>query len=298
MSVAEIIFLVVLVACGIIGFFNGLRFGAPFVFAIIGSKYLSGFVIDILAGFMNTDGATLSIIAFAITFVVLLILLKKIMLIFENLVLLDAVGGAVFGAWKGLYLVNIAVFVMNSFGISPVDFDTRNAMSMYRFVENSIDLNIGYSRTSNNNYEIDYNYNYDSNVSASAPSIMPVKMSEIHGISSQFGQRVDPITHEVKHHGGIDFGGPVGTPIYATADGEVISVKISNKGYGNNVIIDHGNGYRTRYAHLNFIYVQIGDKVRKGQNIATMGSTGKSTGPHLHYEVIKDNKRINPMNFF
>ena len=299
MSVAEIIILIILIACAIIGLRNGLRFGAPFVLAIIGSKYLSGFMTDFLTIFINTDGAVISIMAFVATFILLLSVLKHIIVpIIENLEFIDTVGGAVFGVLKGLFLVNIAIFALNSFGISVVDFNTRSNSAVYGFAENFVDLNIGYSRTSNNEYEIDNNYKYDPNVSSYAPSIMPVKMSEVNGISSQFGQRIDPITHETKHHGGVDFSGPMGAGIYSTADGKVVSVKVSNSGYGNNIIIDHGNGFRTRYAHLSFIYVQIGDKVQKGQKIGSMGSSGKSTGPHLHYEVIKDNKRINPVNFF
>ncbi len=300
MGVADIVILVVLAICAIIGFSRGLEFGAPFVLAIIGSKLLSSFTTNILSMFINTDGATMSIISFIVTYIILSLLLKKIVVIFQDLGFIDIVGGIVFGVWKGLYVVNIIIFIMTSLGISVVDYNAGKNLAVYKFAENFIDLNIGYSRTNNYNYEINDNFVYTSNMSnsSSAPSMMPVNMSEIKGISSKFGQRIDPITRETKFHGGVDFSGPMGAGIYSTADGKVISVKYSNSGYGNNVIIDHGNGFRTRYAHMSFIFVKIGDNVQKGHKIGTLGNSGKSTGPHLHYEVIKDNKRINPINFF
>ena len=86
--------------------------------------------------------------------------------------------------------------------------------------------------------------------------------------------------------------------IYSTGDGVVAKVEKNKSGYGNNVLIDHGYGYKTRYAHLHTIKVKKGEKVKRGQEIGTMGNTGKSTAPHLHYEVIKNNKTVNPINFF
>ena len=298
MGVADIVIIVVIAICAILGFLRGLEFGAPFVLAIIGSKLLSGFTTNLLSVFINTDGATMSIISFIVTYIILSLLLRKIVVIFQYLGFIDMVGGIVFGVWKGLYTINIIIFIMTSLGISVVDYNAGKNLAVYKFAENFIDLNIGYSRTNNYNYEINDNFVYTSDVPATAPSVMPVNMSEIKGITSKFGQRIDPMTREMKFHGGVDFSGPTGAGIFSTADGSVISVRYSNSGYGNNIIIDHGNGYRTRYAHLSHIYVKIGDNVKRGQQIGTMGSTGKSTGPHLHYEVIKDNKRINPINFF
>lgn len=130
------------------------------------------------------------------------------------------------------------------------------------------------------------------------PAIMPVKNTDIYRISSHYGQRTDPFYKVTKFHGGIDFSGPNGIGIYATGDGVVTRVERIKNGYGNNIIIDHGYGYKTRYAHLNSIKVKKGEKVKRGQEIGTMGSTGKSTAPHLHYEVIKNNKTVNPINFF
>lgn len=130
------------------------------------------------------------------------------------------------------------------------------------------------------------------------PAIMPVKDTDIYRISSHYGQRTDPFYKVSKFHGGIDFSGPIGIGIYATADGTVVKVQRSKNGYGNSVLIDHGYGYKTRYAHLDSFKVKRGDKVKRGQEIGTMGNTGKSTAPHLHYEVIKNNKTVNPINFF
>lgn len=130
------------------------------------------------------------------------------------------------------------------------------------------------------------------------PAIMPVKGTDIYRISSHYGHRTDPFYKVTKFHGGIDFSGPVGTGIYATGDGVVSMVEQNKRGYGNNIIIDHGYGYKTRYAHLHSFSVKKGDKVQRGQEIGKMGNTGKSTAPHLHYEVIKNKKTVNPIHFF
>ena len=133
---------------------------------------------------------------------------------------------------------------------------------------------------------------------SSIPAIMPVKDVDIYRISSHYGYRTDPFYKVQKLHGGIDFAGPIGTHIYCTGDGVVEKVSLGNSGYGNNIIINHGYGYKTRYAHINKSYVKVGQKVKRGEYIADMGNSGKSTAPHLHYEVIKNDKAINPVNFF
>ena len=130
------------------------------------------------------------------------------------------------------------------------------------------------------------------------PAIMPVKDVDIYRISSHYGYRTDPFYKVQKLHGGIDFSGPIGTNIYCTGDGVVEAVVLGNSGYGNYILVDHGYGYKTRYAHLKKALVKKGQKVTRGENIALMGNTGKSTAPHLHYEVIKNNKAINPIDFF
>ena len=130
------------------------------------------------------------------------------------------------------------------------------------------------------------------------PAIMPVKNVDIYRISSHYGQRTDPFYKVTKFHNGIDFSGPEGIGIYASGDGTVVKVERNKSGYGNNIVIDHGYGYKTRYAHLKDIKVKKGSKVKRGQEIGTMGNTGKSTAPHLHYEVLKNDKAVNPINFF
>ena len=130
------------------------------------------------------------------------------------------------------------------------------------------------------------------------PAIMPVKDVDIYRISSHYGYRTDPFYKVQKLHSGIDFAGPVGTHIYCTGDGVVEKVIKGAGGYGNNIIVNHGYGYKTRYAHINKAYVKEGQKVKRGEHIADMGNSGKSTAPHLHYEVIKNDKTINPVNFF
>ena len=114
--------------------------------------------------------------------------------------------------------------------------------------------------------------------------------------ASGFGVRLDPFTHRPAFHAGLDFAGPMLTPIYSTAPG-VVSFTGVRTGYGNTVEIDHGRGFKTRYAHLSSIGVAVGQRVALGQRIAAMGSTGRSTGPHLHYEVWVDGRPQNPARF-
>lgn len=129
------------------------------------------------------------------------------------------------------------------------------------------------------------------------PSISPVKLNKIH-ITSPFGWRFHPVRKAMVFHEGIDFAGTPGTDIYATGDGVVQAVYYNFFGYGNCVVIDHGFGYKTRYAHLKEAFVHEGDKVLRGERIASLGSSGLSTGPHLHYEVLYLDRQMNPWNFF
>ena len=132
----------------------------------------------------------------------------------------------------------------------------------------------------------------------SIPAIMPIALDELTRISSMFGYRIDPHYHTLRMHQGMDFTAKRGTPIHVTGDGVVLKVTKSWRGYGNNIIIDHGYGYRTRYAHLHKIGVKEGQKVTRGEIIGTVGNTGKSKGPHLHYEVHKNKRPIDPINFY
>ena len=130
------------------------------------------------------------------------------------------------------------------------------------------------------------------------PNISPVDMhiSSV-SISSSFGSRVHPISGEVQRHNGIDIRGPRGLPVYATANGTVILARSNYLGYGKCVLIDHGFGYKTRYAHLNKMFVEEGQTVTRGECIAAMGRTGRSTGTHLHYEVLYHNNPVNPWSY-
>ena len=115
-------------------------------------------------------------------------------------------------------------------------------------------------------------------------------------ISSYFGKRTDPFTGKPANHTGIDFAGKLGDPVEAVADG-VVTWSAARYGYGVMVEINHGNGYSTRYAHNAENLVVVGDEVRKGQAVARMGETGRATGPNLHFEVLKNGRRVNPVNF-
>jgi hypothetical protein len=133
---------------------------------------------------------------------------------------------------------------------------------------------------------------------ASIPAIQPVTNKELTRLASGFGRRVDPIYKVRRMHYGVDFSAPRGTPVYATGDGVINKVKTNYGGYGKEIVIDHGYGYLTRYAHLSEFNVKRGQKIKRGECIGYVGSTGKSTAPHLHYEVIKDKKKVNPVHYF
>jgi murein DD-endopeptidase MepM/ murein hydrolase activator NlpD len=130
------------------------------------------------------------------------------------------------------------------------------------------------------------------------PGITPVKCQDNIRISSYFGSRDDPFTLFLKMHTGVDFQGPLNTEVHATANGIVTFAEYSRTGYGNEIVIDHGFGYITRYAHLNKILVQKGQKINRADVIGLMGNSGRSTGTHVHYEVLYENKPINPLYFF
>ncbi len=129
------------------------------------------------------------------------------------------------------------------------------------------------------------------------PAVPPVHLDKVR-ISSMFGLRSDPFNKTPKMHSGVDFVGEKGEPIYASGNGKVVEVAFNFFGYGKEVVIDHGFGYKTRYAHLNTICVKEGDVVERGQEIGGMGNSGRSTGTHLHYEVMYKGNRVNPSNYF
>ena len=133
---------------------------------------------------------------------------------------------------------------------------------------------------------------------AATPAIQPVSNADLKRIASGFGYRIDPVYKTVKLHPGLDFAAPAGTPIYATANGTVEFAGNRGDGYGNNVIINHGYGYKTLFGHMFKIKARTGQRVTRGEVIGWVGSTGKSTGPHCHYEVIKNGNKIDPIYFF
>jgi murein DD-endopeptidase MepM/ murein hydrolase activator NlpD len=133
---------------------------------------------------------------------------------------------------------------------------------------------------------------------SSLPAIQPVNNKDLNRLASGFGYRTHPIYKITHLHTGLDFSCSIGTDIYATGNGKVITVEREPRGYGNHVVIDHGYGYQTLYAHMSAFNVKLGQKVKRGDVIGYVGNTGTSTGPHLHYEVIKNNQKVNPINFF
>ncbi|MGK2864241.1 MAG: peptidoglycan DD-metalloendopeptidase family protein [Chitinophagaceae bacterium] len=130
------------------------------------------------------------------------------------------------------------------------------------------------------------------------PAIQPVSNKDLNRIASGFGYRIDPVYKTVKMHAGLDFAAPQGTPVFATANGTVITAGNKGNGYGNHVIINHGYGYETLYGHMVKVKSKPGQKVTRGEIIGWVGNTGKSTGPHCHYEVHKNGNKIDPVYFF
>jgi murein DD-endopeptidase MepM/ murein hydrolase activator NlpD len=133
---------------------------------------------------------------------------------------------------------------------------------------------------------------------AAIPAIQPVKNEQLRRIASGFGYRSDPFTKVRKMHEGMDFTAATGTPIFATGDGVVKNADNSKSGFGNHIEISHGYGYLTLYGHLSKYKCRAGQRVKRGDIIGYVGSTGRSEAPHLHYEVHKDGKVVNPLNFY
>lgn len=130
------------------------------------------------------------------------------------------------------------------------------------------------------------------------PTIFPVSTASRNKISSSFGYRKDPFNNSLRMHKGVDISGPLNEPVYATGMGKVVEVSYNFFGYGNYVVIDHGFGYKTRYAHLKSTTATVGQTVQRGEQIGRMGNSGRSQGVHLHYEVIYKGNTINPWNYF
>ena len=137
-----------------------------------------------------------------------------------------------------------------------------------------------------------------SNMLAALPAIQPVSNKDLSRMASGFGPRIHPIYKTKKFHYGMDFSAKTGTPIYATGNGRIEKVRKSRRGFGNHVIINHGYGYKTLYAHMKKYIVKKGQKVKRGEIIGYVGNTGTSVAPHLHYEVHKNGKKLDPVNFY
>lgn len=136
------------------------------------------------------------------------------------------------------------------------------------------------------------------NLLLAIPAIQPVRNENLKRVASGFGYRIDPFTKVRKMHNGMDFTANTGAPIYATGDGVVERADNTASGYGNHVVIRHGFGYESLYAHLSKYNCRPGQRVKRGDVIGYVGSTGRSEGPHCHYEVHKDGKVVNPLNFY
>jgi len=136
------------------------------------------------------------------------------------------------------------------------------------------------------------------NLLAAIPAIQPVRNENLKAMASGFGYRTDPFTKVRKFHAGMDFSAKSGTPVYATGDGVVDRADNTASGYGNHIVIRHGFGYETLYGHLSKYNVRSGQRVKRGDIIGYVGSTGRSEAPHLHYEVHKNGEVVNPLNFY
>ena len=130
------------------------------------------------------------------------------------------------------------------------------------------------------------------------PAIQPVANEDLNRLASGYGFRLDPFTKAPKMHFGMDFSADIVTPVYATGDGVVERADNKSSGFGNHIRLDHGFGYLTLYAHLSEYNVRVGQKVKRGEVIGYVGNTGRSRGPHLHYEVWLNEERLNPVNFY
>jgi murein DD-endopeptidase MepM/ murein hydrolase activator NlpD len=182
--------------------------------------------------------------------------------------------------------------------------EVKLVMSMNRFeLESSINNTMARleRRMTHQDKSYDQIHNFIKNkeqLLACTPAIQPVSNADLKRVASGFGYRIDPIYKTPRFHAGLDFTAPTGTPIYATANGVVKIAANRGTGYGNHVIIDHGYGYQTLYGHMLKIKAQPGQRVTRGEVIGYVGSTGKSTGPHCHYEVHKYGEKIDPVYFF
>ncbi len=200
------------------------------------------------------------------------------------------------------------------FGMNPISSEVREAgfggVDRYSYLEGSeysehikgtlmrLDVLKKKASVQSKSYdEVYVNAERAGEMASCVPTISPIVPDrKVYHISSGYGRRTDPFLGQIRTHSGVDFALPSGSPVYATGAGRVYKVTHSRSGYGNEVVIDHGYGYKTRYSHLSSILVSEGQTVERGDYIAKTGSSGRSTGPHLHYEVIYMGRTVNPMN--
>lgn len=191
------------------------------------------------------------------------------------------------------------------FGLNPVPWDVRSGafaeekpgeLPLVQYCDSL--LNMAYVQTMS--YDaIEAMLQNAGDMAGSMPAICPVLLEGRKSyMSSVYGSRRHPVLNMRRFHKGVDFAMKPGHPVYATGDAIVESIKIEMRGYGRQIVLNHGFGYKTRYAHLKNIYVAEGMKVKRGEMIATTGNSGMSSGPHLHYEVIYKGNSVNPQNYF
>jgi murein DD-endopeptidase MepM/ murein hydrolase activator NlpD len=171
--------------------------------------------------------------------------------------------------------------------------------NLYTSISNSLDnLTARMSAQTKSYVQIDGFIRNKEQLLACTPAIQPVSNKDLRRLASGFGYRIDPVYKTTKFHAGLDFAAPQGTPIYATANGTVEVAGNTGNGYGNHVVINHGYGYGTLYGHMFKVKVRAGQKVKRGEVIGYVGSTGKSTGPHCHYEVRRNGEPVDPVYYF
>lgn len=183
--------------------------------------------------------------------------------------------------------------------IDPDQFGYTSSEKLIENVQHGIEALRNRVRIQRNSYDtLEHLLKAKAQMLGAIPAIQPVSNKSLERLASGFGYRIDPIYKTPKMHAGLDFAAPIGTPIYATGDGVVKEAGMDNSGYGMHVILNHGYGYETLYGHMVKIKARNGERVVRGQVIGWVGSTGKSTGPHCHYEVIKNGDKIDPIHFF
>ena len=175
---------------------------------------------------------------------------------------------------------------MNQFDLESSIIETLNNLNRRMFAQE------------NSYKQIDQFIRNKAELLACTPAIQPLSNKDLKRIASGFGHRIDPVYKTVKFHAGLDFTAPQGTPIYASANGVVKVAAHLGTGYGNHVVINHGYGYETLYGHMFKIKAKAGQRLKRGEIIGYVGSTGKSTGPHCHYEVRKNGRPLDPVYFF